>query len=344
MINKQNKIGILLPGLLLAVIAGFLGQAGCAPFAGPREKITVGAPVHMMSGLLYIAVDRGYDKSLNLEIIISDYPTGRDAARDLRAGRIEVAAPAEFVMVNEIMAGGADLRCLSAICAGEVDLLIARPDRGISRPAHLKGKTIGLARKTQAEFFLSKFLTLNHISLKEVTIVDVNPEKQPDALAHGQVDAVLAFEPNTFRVLNHMERDVVAWPAQGGQDFYFLLVSREGIIKKKTAAMENLLRALVRAAGFYREQPEAAKAIIARWTKIDVANLKSSKLHKRYEVFLDESLLLAMKDQARWMLHNGLTDQKEAPDFRDYLHIETLVKMDPKAVRLAFSGKVPLSD
>ena len=49
--------------------------------------------------------------------------------------------------------------------------------------ADLKGKRIGVALQTIAEFYLGRFLALNGIGLPEVTLVDVKPAQFVDALA-----------------------------------------------------------------------------------------------------------------------------------------------------------------
>ena len=46
------------------------------------------------------------------------------------------------------------------------------------------------------------------------------------------------------------------------------------------------------------------------------------------------ALILAMEDEARWMIDNKLTEQTRLPDFLDYFSVDPLAKVDPKAVRL----------
>ena len=190
---------VILASVLLLIIAGFLWQAGFLSFraGGPPEKLTIGTNLSATIGLLLVAEDQGFDRAHGLEIVIKAYQTGREPLQALRAGRLDLASCAEFALVGEILAGGADLRCLAAISSGDFDALIARRDKGIQRPEDLRGKTIGLPRKTSAEFFLARFLTLNHISLQEVTVADVSPFDLGEALAAGKVDAVLIWEPVT---------------------------------------------------------------------------------------------------------------------------------------------------
>ena len=83
--------------------------------------------------------------------------------------------------------------------------------------------------------------------------------------------------------------------------------------------MEKLFRALNQAADFIKAQPAAARAIMAQWTKVPLSDLQAGKYLIRYDLAFDQGLLLAMEDQARWMIGNQLTDRKQVPNYLDYL-------------------------
>ncbi len=338
--NKRTFSAILGPALALMVITGYLGHTGCSPQAGPPEKIAIGTNLNEMVGLLFIAEKQGFYQAQGLEAVIKEYQTGLAPLKDLEEGRLDLASCAEFALAGEVLAGRAEkLRCLAVIAAGEVDFLIARRDRGITRPEDLRAKTVGVPRKTSAEFFLAGFLTLNNIALGDVTVVDVRPGEMADALAGGKVDAVLVWAPVTDGIIKKLGNNAVVWPAQGGQNVYRLLVTREEVIRTRGAVLERLLRALDRAADFLERQPEAGKGIIAQRLQVSTADLQSGKAPINYEPFLDQGLLLAMEDQARWLIKNRLTDKSQVPNFLNYIHAEPLSHVDPKAVRLVLPGK-----
>ncbi len=331
---SKGKIAVLASVLFLAVIAGYLWQGGFLSRGVPPEKITFGSILRRGITPFYIAEHQGYFKEHGLEVILKPYPTGVDALRDLRAGRIDLAGCAEFGLVGEIFAGAADLRCLAVISLCNSHELIARRDRSINRPEDLRGKTIGVPRGTNAEFFLGRFLTFNKLSLGDIEIVNLPPFAMAEALVDGKVDAVMAWDPYSFEIMQRLGDKVVSWPGEGGQPYFWLLVSTDKFIKARPRVAEELLRALHQAELFLKSEKKESIAIVATQLGIDPTVLNSTWSKYSHELSFDQSLIIAMEDEARWMIHNKLTDQTQLPDFLDYLDPAPLMKVDPKAVRL----------
>ena len=340
----RTKTAALALLVLLAVILGYLWQAGWLghprrPAPGPLEKVTVNIDYSGFNALLWIAQDRGFDRDQGLQLHLQTYQTGQEALAHLAPGGLVLACCTEFVLVRQILGGATDLGCLGVVSAGDNNEVIARRDRGISRPEDLRGKTIGVPQSTSAEFYLARFLTLHHIAPDDVTVVDLKPRDLAEALASGKVDAVQIWEPIVYDVLTRSGANAVSWPAQGGQDLYWLLVGREATLRQHPAAVAKLLRALLQAADFVREHPREAQAVMARWLKVPIARVQSGKFPKRYEVFLDQGLLLAMEDEARWLIDNQRVPATRLPDFLDYFYAAPLAGVAPQAVRLVIPAK-----
>lgn len=51
-----------------------------------------------------------------------------------------------------------------------------------------------------------------------------------------------------------------------------------------------------------------------------------------FSLSLDQSLILTMEDEARWMIKNNLTAEREIPDFRDYIYTRGLDDVKPGSV------------
>jgi NitT/TauT family transport system substrate-binding protein len=325
------------PVLLLIIVAGYLWQTGTFSGSASLEKITIGSISSRISGLVYVAQEQGYFNDQGLDVSVKTNVSSLESLKDLKAGHVDLACCGVFHLVKEAFTGASNLRALTVLCNGQIMDLIARRDCGIKGPEDLRGKTIGLLKGTGAEYFLGVVLTYKHMPLSAVRIVDVKPSAFGEDLARGRVDAVVAWEPYIGDIINKMGDAVITWPAQEKQDIFWILVGREDYLKSNSAAVEKLMRSLEQASKFIKEHPDKAKEMICRRAKFPLANWNRYPL--RYEIFLDQGMLLHMEDEAAWMIKNKVTDRTVIPDFMNHLDPGPLLKVNPQAVQLGIPSE-----
>ncbi len=54
----------------------------------------------------------------------------------------------------------------------------------------------------------------------------------------------------------------------------------------------------------------------------------------QFSLSLDQSLLLAMQDEAQWLISNHLTNATKVPDFINYVYEDGLKTEKPSAVNI----------
>jgi NitT/TauT family transport system substrate-binding protein len=54
----------------------------------------------------------------------------------------------------------------------------------------------------------------------------------------------------------------------------------------------------------------------------------------RFGLSLDQSLVLAMEDEARWTIANNMTNATAMPDFGKYIYTESLAKVRPGSINI----------
>jgi NitT/TauT family transport system substrate-binding protein len=225
-----------------------------------------------------------------------------------------------------------DLRALATIASADSIDVVARKDRGINRPEDLRGKRVGANRNTASDFFLLSFLSFHGVSPSEIQLIDLKPSEMVTALVEGKIDAASCYYPYSDVLKKTFGENAVVWNAQGGQDYYFLLVVKDEFIKTRPRAVTGLLKGLLEAETFVKEHDKESMEITARALNLDPEILARYWGRGRFRVRLDQEILTLMEDEARWAIRNKMVDGQKAPNYLNLLYLDGLEKLKPDAV------------
>jgi NitT/TauT family transport system substrate-binding protein len=167
-----------------------------------------------------------------------------------------------------------------------------------------------------------------------VTLVDTKASDPAGTIAGGEVDAVVTWEPHVSQIRQQMGNEVITWPVQSGQMAYWSVVSTPRWIKKHPELVEQFLKSLAQAEEYVANHPVEAKAILKKRLDLNDSYLKTVWSQNQFSLSLDQSLILAMEDEARWMIKNNLTSEKQIPDFVNYIYVDVLKAIKPEAVKI----------
>ena len=301
-------------------------------YPGKAETITIGVPPLEQNALLYVAEEKKFFAGNGLNIVIKDYDSGVTAINGILNGQADIAEAAEFPFVRAIFQK--EKVCIIA-CNDkfENDYIVGRKDRGVTRILDLKGKRIGVALKTITEFYLGRFLALNRMNIRDVTLVDLTPAQYVKAISGGEVDAIIAWQPYIYRIEKEVS-GVVAWPAQSSQAVYGILVCGSEWVRQHADTVEHLLKSLQEAEDYLVRHPDEAKEIVRKRLNYDNSYVASIWPQHHFSLSLDQTLIVAMKDEAQWMINNNLTNEKTIPDFTSNVYIDGLKAIKPEAVNI----------
>lgn len=337
--STMKVFKIIMVGITAVAILMTLGtSAGCAQegsqeYTGPVEKITLGVSSPELSALIWVAENQGYFNDNGLNVTIKEYISGKDAVAALLAGEVDIATASSPAFVVEGFEH-ANLRILAILATANRIDVIARKDHGIAEISDLKGKTIGVSRGTSGEFFLGTFLLLNELSLEDVEIVDLRPPDLPEAILNGDTDATATWATYVYSIINSLGENAIIWDAQSGQPYYWLAVGTEDLIDTRPAAVERFLKAMVQAEEFLIMNEAAAQGIVLAHPDVEKAYLQFAWPKQRYDVVLPQHLLLALENEAKWSIDNNLTDKRKVPNYLDFVYLDGLEVVKPKAVTI----------
>lgn len=297
----------------------------------PVEKIHLAVYRGLNSALIWVAESQGYFTENGLDAVITEYESGVEPVQQVLAGRADIGTAAEFVSVYHFF-DDHSLKTIGTIDIGNSIELVARKDRGIQQPADLKGKKIGLKRKSQAEFVLGSFLTFNSLLQTDVELVNLEPGKMVDALIAGEVDAVSVWQPYSFLALQSLGSNGVSWTAQDNQPYYFLLNTTAEFVRERPDAVVRFLKAIAQAEHFVATEQAEAQKILQHRLQLKADNLKVFWQNHIFALTLPQELLYAMEDKARWMISNKLVEKTPMPNFFEFLSLDGLREVNPTAL------------
>ena len=337
-ISRQSlKRFVFFPIVIVGVLAIVLGWLfyldSRKTYQGKPASLTIGTPALETNALIYIAGDTGYFERNGLKVTIKDYDSGGAAVSGLMKNEIDLAIASEFVLVNNVLQQR-EVRTLGSIDRFENMFVVVRKDRGIGKITDLKNRKIGVPLGTIASFYLGRYLTLHGLGPADVTILNVRPDRSVDALAVGDVDAVVTWHPYLDRIMDRYGARVIVWPIQSNQLTYWNILGRADWIKAHREIIDRFLRSIAQAEEYASLHPEEAKGLVKKRLGYDDAYIAKVWKDNLFSLSLDQALLAAMEDEARWMIANQLTTEKQVPDFMNYIYLDGLKAIKPEAVNI----------
>jgi NitT/TauT family transport system substrate-binding protein len=304
-------------------------------YTGKAESITIGYSPFEQNALLWIAEDQHFFSRNGLNVTLRKYDTGVGSLDGMLNGEADITVGVtEFPTVGRAFQKE-KIRTIGTIAKTEQIYLVGRKDRGIENVSDLKGKRVGTTLRTVAHFYLGRFLTLHGMNMKDITLVDVKtPAEWVNAVANGDVDAIATAQPYANSAKERLGANAVVWPAQGSQPIFGLIVSNDEWITNHPELVSRFLKSLAQAEEYAIRNPAEAKAIVQKQLNLDAEYMETVWSQDQFSLSLDQSLILAMEDEARWMMSNNLTTEKNIPDFLDYIDEDGLKEIKPEAVNI----------
>jgi len=305
----------------------------CSP-REDSESITFGTVMLEPSLPLFVAEHQGFFVQNGLDVTFKIYDVGLNAATGLVNGEVDLASPvAEYVMVGNIF-DDKNIRAIASIDEVDYALVIGRKDHGIEQVADLKGKKIGVVRGTILEFQLGRFLELNGVQTADVTLVNGTLPQSAKAIANGDLDAVMSIPPFTKSIQMQLDANAALWSAQNIQPFYCLVLAKSEWIQQHPRAVERFLAAMKQAEEFIVNHPDQAEEILQEKLSFSDEEIARVWAQNQFSLTLDQSLILAMEDEARWMIEHSLTTKTTIPNYLNYLYLDGLMTVKPEAVNV----------
>ena len=323
----------LLPVVALAGIVLWRLDARPAPPPGPVEKLRLAVNAEYVGSCPVLAAHgQGYFAREGIDALLQPYSSGKASLEAVLQGQADLGTVSDIPVVLASLQKQSVVIIASIFEAERDHGIVGRLDHGVSTPASLKGKRIGVTLGTSGQFALDAFLNRQKLLPAEVTLRNYAPDQLAGALARGEVDAAAGWEPFLTGMTHAIAGKVAIFY---GEDVYAGLFNVAGAgdyVRAHPATMRKVLRALIDGARFCRDEPDAARALFGKASASEAARLQAAWHGYQFGVVLDQGLLLALEDEARWAIKNRLGERGDMPNFLDAVYLDGLEAVAPTAV------------
>jgi ABC-type nitrate/sulfonate/bicarbonate transport system substrate-binding protein len=339
--SATAKRFVAIGALFLAAVggAGFyfsdsLANIGQFTADVPREKVALALGREPLAALAMIALEEKFFEKAGLDVTVKKYNSGALSLKGLLAGEAPVATSADIPIAFESLSRQ-DFSIVATIGSSDNEgRIVARKDRGIQTPADLRGKRVATQKSSAVHFFLHMFLLQNGMSAGDVQLSYMKPDELVKALVNGDIDAFSMREPFASQAVQPLGDNALVFMQPGLYRKTFSLVVRNDFLKQNPQVVQRVITGLAQAEAFALQHPEKAREILARGLEAKPEEVAQLWKDSNFMVSLDQSLLVGLEDEAKWIIGSKLSDAAQAPSYLDMIHVDALKAINPIMVSL----------
>ena len=222
---------------------------------------------------LVIAQEKGLFEKHGVEVELTFFPLYSQALPNLDTRKVDAATLVVGDVLPLASQGEAKIVLITDTSDGG-DSIMASSD--VPSPADLRGKRIGVGLGTFGEVLVREMLERNHISVGDVTLVDVPPENLPAELGKT-VDVGHTYEPFTTEAVQKGYHTIFSSADTPGL-IPDVFVFNSDVTAERPEDVRAFIAAFFEAQEWWIANPDEAAALIAQATGLTPADISTEGL------------------------------------------------------------------
>lgn len=309
---------------LIKSVAGTLAAAAFSLAAHAAEPLKIGYSDWPGWVAWEVAIEKGWFKEAGVDVKFEwfDYVASMDA---FAAGKLDAVAMTNGDTLVTGSSGAQGVMILVNDYSNGNDMIVARP--GIASVKDLKGKKIGVEVGFVDHLLLLNALEAAGMSEKDVELVNVPTNETPQVLASGDVDAIVAWQPNSGQALAQVPGSTAISTSKNAPGLiYDVLAVNPASLASRKADWEKVAKVWYRIVDYLNDpktQPDALGIMAAR------VGLKPEE----YQPLLAGTKILSLAEaKAVLKKGDGMDSLYGSSKIADDFNVKYEVYADPQAI------------
>jgi NitT/TauT family transport system substrate-binding protein len=258
-----------------------------------------------------VAIEKGWFKEAGVDVEFEwfDYVASMDA---FAAGKLDAVAMTNGDTLVTGSSGAQGVMIIVNDYSNGNDMIVARA--GIGSVKDLKGKNIGVEVGFVGHLMLLNALEAAGLSEDDVTLVNVPTNETPQVLASGDVDAIVAWQPNSGQALTQVPGSTAVSTSRDAPGLiYDVLAVNPASLAARKADWVKVAKVWYQAVDYIYDADTQADAISIMAARVGLPA-------DQYTVILDGTKILSLEEAQAVMKKGDGTDSlygssKIADDF-----------------------------
>ncbi len=245
--KRHCKFNLTAAVFAAAVVAAATAASPSAN-AEDLKKVSLFGQPSVNNDSIWMALANGYFKAEGLDVEYRVFPSGTTAFQTFKTGQGDIVMTGDLPSVSYFLDNPGQYQTFAAIERDSKGyVVVAR--KAITKPQDLVGKTIATRVGSTGSWFISEYLTKNHVDPSKVTVKNLDTQLLPAALCRGDIAAFFIWQPIGSRTLEICPNEAhVLSDATGYIQGYLVAGARPSFLKTPQGAdiVTRFLRAVMK--------------------------------------------------------------------------------------------------
>ena len=309
---------------MLAAVAATLAATVFSLAAQAAEPLKIGYSDWPGWVAWEVAIEKDWfeEAGVDVEFEWFDYVASMDA---FAAGKLDAVTMTNGDTLVTGSSGAQGVMILVNDFSNGNDMIVARS--GIKSVADLKGKTIGVEVGFVGHLLLLNALEAAALTETDVKLVNVPTNETPQVLASGDVDAIVAWQPNSGQALAQVPGSTAVATSKNAPGLIYdvLAVSPASLATRK-ADWEKVAKVWYRVVDYINDEDTQADALSIMAARVGLPA-------EQYKAILDGTKILSLEEaQAVMQQGEGIQSLYGSTKISDDFNVKYEVYADPQAI------------
>jgi len=250
-----------------------------------------------------IADKQGFFKKRGANVKLTWFPKYTDSLNAFAAGQLDANCQTWGDSMGPLAQGMAMKAVIVNDNSYGNDAMLAQP--GIASVKDLKGKKVATELGTVDHFLMLKALEANGLKEGDVQFTNIAVQDCPAAMLSKRVDAAVVWQPSLDKILKDVKGSKMLYSSKDlPGSIPDLLVMKSDIVAQRPQDVQKIVDAWYDAIDWWKKNPDAAVAILAKRTDTPIADYQA--FVKGTRIFsAPESLAAMQKSSALTSLYTS---------------------------------------